>query len=156
MDAFRLNYFIRYRQVHSNNRWHKFHDSIRKFFGCMGHNLAWLYFSKNDDFDCFAFILYCDFVMVSLIVEPAQWLIQEHCWKITLDQNWVSIPSRHKTSLVNDLPHSVSTASITFFRQIILFYYGLSFRSPQLQFYSLSLMLHLQNNNTKSKLWFPK
>ena len=31
-----------------------------------------LYFSKNDDFDCFAFILYCDFVMVSLIVEPAQ------------------------------------------------------------------------------------
>ena len=46
MDAFRLNYFIRSRQVHSNNRWHKFHSSIRKFFGCMDHNLAWLYFSE--------------------------------------------------------------------------------------------------------------
>ena len=51
MDDFRLNYFIRFRQVLSNNRWYKFHDSIRKFFGCMDHNLAWLYFSENDVFD---------------------------------------------------------------------------------------------------------
>ena len=34
MDAFRLNYFIRFWQVHSNNRWHKFRGSIRKFFMC--------------------------------------------------------------------------------------------------------------------------
>ena len=78
MDAFRLNYFIRFRQVHSNNRWHKFHGSIRKFFGCMDHNLAWLYFSENDVFDGFAYVIYWDFAMVSLILEPAQWLFQEH------------------------------------------------------------------------------
>ena len=35
--AFRFNYFIRSRQVHSNKRWHKLHGSIRKFFGCMDH-----------------------------------------------------------------------------------------------------------------------
>ena len=79
MDAFRLNYFIRFRQVQSNNRWHKFHGSIRKFFGCMDHNLAWLYFSENDVFDGSAYVIHWDFAMVSLIVEPAQWLIQEHC-----------------------------------------------------------------------------
>ena len=50
MVDFRLNYFIRSKQVHSNNRWRKFHGSIRKFFGCMGHNLAWIYFSENDVF----------------------------------------------------------------------------------------------------------
>ena len=78
MDAFMLNYFIRFKQVRSNNRWHKFHGSIRKFFGCMEHNLAWLCFSENDVFDGFAHVIYWDFAMVSLIVEPAQLLIQEH------------------------------------------------------------------------------
>ena len=33
MDVFRLNYFIRSRYAHSNNRWHKFHGSIRKSLG---------------------------------------------------------------------------------------------------------------------------
>ena len=79
MDPFRLSYFIRSRQVNSNNRWHKFHGSIRKFFGCMDHNLAWLYFSENDVFDGSAYAIHWAFAMVSLIVEPAQWLIQEHC-----------------------------------------------------------------------------
>ena len=41
MDAFRLNYFIWFRQGHCNNRWHKFYGSIRKFFGYMDYNLAW-------------------------------------------------------------------------------------------------------------------
>ena len=50
MDACRLNHFIQCRQVHSNNRWHEFHGSIRKVFGCMNHNLAWLYFSENGVF----------------------------------------------------------------------------------------------------------
>ena len=79
MDASRLNYFIQFRQIHSNNRCHKSHGSIRKFFGCMDHNLAWLYFSENDIFDGFAFIIHWNVAIVSLIVEPAQWLIQEHC-----------------------------------------------------------------------------
>ena len=48
MDAFKLNYFIRFRLVQSNNRWHKLHGSIRKFFGRMDHNLTWLYFSENN------------------------------------------------------------------------------------------------------------
>ena len=39
--------------------------------------------------------------------------------KKNLDRNWVPLPSIHKTTLVNDLPHSVSTVSITFFRQLI-------------------------------------
>ena len=44
----------------------------------MDHNLAWLYFSENDVFDGFAYVIYWDFAMVSLIVELAQWLFQEH------------------------------------------------------------------------------
>ena len=79
MDAFRLNYFIRFRQVHSNNRWHKFNGSIRKLFGCMDYNLAWLYFLENDVFDGFVYVIHWDFTMVSFIAEPGQWLIQEHC-----------------------------------------------------------------------------
>ena len=79
MDAFRLNYYIRFRQVHSNNRWYKFPGSIRKFFGCMDHNLAWLYFSENEVFDGSALVIHWDLATVSLIVEPAQWFIQEHC-----------------------------------------------------------------------------
>ena len=51
MDAFRLNYFIRSTQVQSNDRWHRFHGNIRKFFVCLDHNLAWLHFSENDVFD---------------------------------------------------------------------------------------------------------
>ena len=57
MGTFRSNYFIRSRQVHSNNRWYKFHGSIRKFFGCMDHNLAWLYFSENYVFDGSAYAM---------------------------------------------------------------------------------------------------
>ena len=79
VDAFRLNYFIRSRQLHSNNRWRKFHGSVRKLFGCIDHNLAWLYFSENDVFDGSAYAIYWAFVMVFLIIEPAQWLIQKHC-----------------------------------------------------------------------------
>ena len=77
MDAFRLNYFTQSRQVHSNNRWHKFHGSIRKLFVCMDHNLTWLYLSSvNEVFDAYA--IHWTFAMVSLIAEPTQWLIQEH------------------------------------------------------------------------------
>ena len=79
MHAFRLNYFIRSWQLHSNDRWHKFHGSVRKFLGCMDHKLAWLYFSENDVFDGSAYVIHWDFAMVSLIVAPAQWPIQEHC-----------------------------------------------------------------------------
>ena len=79
MDAFRINYLIRSREGHSNNRWHKFHGSMRKLFGCIDRNLTWLYFSVNDVFVGSAYIIHWDFAMVSLNVEPAQWLIQEHC-----------------------------------------------------------------------------
>ena len=44
---------------------------------------------------------------------------------------------------IDDLPHSASTVSITFFRQLMLFYYGLSFWSPRLHFSSLSCLFHL-------------
>ena len=61
-STIRLNYqlsgFIRFRLVYSNNRWHKFHGSIRKVFGCMDHNLAWLYFSENGVFDGFAYVIH--------------------------------------------------------------------------------------------------
>ena len=43
----------------------------------MEHNLAWLYFLENDVFDGSARVICWDFAMVSLIVEPAQLLIQE-------------------------------------------------------------------------------
>ena len=79
MDPCRLNHFIRCRQIHSNNRWHEFHVSIRKLFGCMDHNLAWLYFSENDIFHGSAYVIHWDFAMMFLIAEPGQWLIQEHC-----------------------------------------------------------------------------
>ena len=79
MNAFRVNCYIRFREAHSNNRWHKFHGSIWKFFGCIDHKLAWLYFSENDVFDGSAYVIHWDFAIVSLIVELAQWLIQEHC-----------------------------------------------------------------------------
>ena len=81
MDAFSLNYFIRCRQVHSNNRWHKFHGSIRKLFWCMEHNLAQYHnnFRENYVFDCSTYVIRWDFVMVSFTLEPAQWLIQGHC-----------------------------------------------------------------------------
>ena len=72
MGASRLNYFVASRQVHSNNRWHKFHGNIRKFFGCMDYNLAWLYFSENDVFDGPAYTIHWAFAIVSLIAEPAQ------------------------------------------------------------------------------------
>ena len=75
IDAFRFNYFIRFRQVHSNNRWHKFHGSIRKLFGCMDHNLAWLSFSANDVLGGYTYVIHWDFAMVLLIVEPEQWII---------------------------------------------------------------------------------
>ena len=79
MNAFRLNYFISSRQLNSNNRGHKFNGSIRKSFGCMGHNLAWLYFLESYVFDGSAHTIHWAFAMVSLIVEPVQWLIQEQC-----------------------------------------------------------------------------
>ena len=59
MDAFRLNCLIRFRQVNSNDRWHKFHGSIRKGFACMDHNLAWLCFSENGAFDGSAYVIDC-------------------------------------------------------------------------------------------------
>ena len=55
-----------------------FHGSIRKFFGCMDHNLAWLYFSENNVIDGSVYVIHWDFAMVWLIVESVQWLIQEH------------------------------------------------------------------------------
>ena len=110
MDAFRLNYFIRFRQVHSNNRWHKFNCSIRKLFGCMDHNLAWLYFSANDVFGGSAYVIHWD---------SFKNIVPANSWKINLDRNWAPIPSLHKTTLVNDLPHSTSTVSVTFFWQLI-------------------------------------
>ena len=70
-------------------------------------------------------------------------IVPANGWKINLDWNLVFIPSLHKTTLVNDLPQSASTVSLTFFRKLMLFYYGLSFRSPQLHFYSLSLLIHV-------------
>ena len=79
MDAFRLNYFFRFRLVHSNNRWHKFHGSIRKFFECIDHNLAWVYFWENDVFYGSTYVIHLNFAIVSLTEEPAQRLIQEHC-----------------------------------------------------------------------------
>ena len=45
----------------------------------MDHNLAWLYFSENDVCDSSAYLIHWDFAIMSLIVEAAQWLIQEHC-----------------------------------------------------------------------------
>ena len=77
MNTFRLNYFIRFWQIHSNNRWHKFHGRVRKLFEWIDQNLAWFYFSENDVFDGSAYVIHWDLAMVSLIVEP--WLIQEHC-----------------------------------------------------------------------------
>ena len=63
--------------------WHKFNGSITDlmtaFFGCMDHNLAWLYFLENDVFNGSAYVMHWDFAMVSLIVEPVQWLIEKHC-----------------------------------------------------------------------------
>ena len=41
MNPLRLNYFIRLRKVHSNNRWHKFYGSIRKFFGSYTWPTIW-------------------------------------------------------------------------------------------------------------------
>ena len=49
------------------------------FLGKWAHNLAWVYFSENDVFDGSAYIIHWNLAMVSVIVEPAQWLIQEHC-----------------------------------------------------------------------------
>ena len=113
MDAFRLNYFIQSRQVHSNNRWHKFH--IRKFFGCIWPDFT---FGK----------------MTFLMIPPTlPWclslqnqhnylfknIVPANNWKINPDGNWAPIPSLHKKTLMNDLPHSVSTVSIAFFRQLI-------------------------------------
>ena len=113
MDSFKLSYFVQFGQVHSHNRSLKFHGSIRKFFGCMDHNLAWL-------FDRSVNIIHWDFVMVSLTNNDLfKKIVPANSWKINLDQNWVPVPSLHKTTLVNDLPHSVSTVSITFFRQLI-------------------------------------
>ena len=124
MDVFRLNYFIRFRQVHSNNRWHKFHGSIRKFFGCMDHNLAWLYFSENEVFDGSAptssigTLPWCPSLQ-NQHNDLFKNIFSANSWKINLDQNWVPMPSLHKTTLANDLPHFVSTIPITFFRQLI-------------------------------------
>ena len=36
----------------------KFHGSIRKVFGCMDHNLVWLYFSENGVFDSSAYLIH--------------------------------------------------------------------------------------------------
>ena len=128
MDAFRLNYFIRSGQVHSNNTWHKFHGSIRKFFGCMDHNLAWLYFFENDIFDG----------PPTLSIRPLQWrlslqnqhndlfknIVFVNSWKINLDRDWAPIPSLHKTTVINDLPHSVSMVSITACYSIMVWVFG--------------------------------
>ena len=129
MDAFRLNYFIRFKQVHSNNRWHKFH-------GRQHQKILWVYGPQSISPD-FTFRK-----MTVLMVAPASsigtlpWcpsLQNQHnglfknivsaanSWKINLDHNSVPIPSLHKTTLVSDLPHSVSTVSIIFFRQFMLF-----------------------------------
>ena len=145
MDAFRLNLFIRSWQVHSNNRWHKFQGSIIKLFGSMDHNLAWLDFSENDVFDCSAYVIPWDFVMVSMIVEPAQWLIvSANSRKINLDRNWA--PYHHTTKrhrwMIYRIP-SPRYQSPFSDNSLMLFYYGLSFRSPQRNFYSLSRLLHL-------------
>ena len=46
-------------------------------------------------------------------------IVPANNWKINPDGNWAPIPSLHKKTLMNDLPHSVSTVSIAFFRQLI-------------------------------------
>ena len=46
-------------------------------------------------------------------------IVPANSCKINLDRKWAPIPSLHKMTLVNDLPHSVSMVSITFFRQLI-------------------------------------
>ena len=46
---------------------------------CVDHNLACLYSSENDVFDGSTYAIHWAFVIVSLIVEQAQWLIEEHC-----------------------------------------------------------------------------
>ena len=48
------------------------HGSIRKFFVLVDHNLAFLFFSENDVFDDFAFVIHWEFAIVSLIVVVAQ------------------------------------------------------------------------------------
>ena len=148
MDAFRRNCFIRYRQAHSNNRWHKFHGSIRKFFGCMDHNLAWLYFSANV-FAGSAYVIHDLFKNIA----PA------NSWKINLDRNWAPIISLHKTTLVNDLPHSFSTVSSTFLRQliyVILLWSEFSVTTTTLSFLiSLVAPLKWQHDVESEKLWFP-
>ena len=45
----------------------------------MDQNMAWVYFSENDVFDGSAYVIHWDFAMVSHIVEPEQWLIQDFC-----------------------------------------------------------------------------
>ena len=51
----------------------------------MDNNLAWLYFSENDVFDGFNYVIHWDFDMVSFIVEPVQWIIKNivptNSWK---------------------------------------------------------------------------
>ena len=93
-------YFIRSWQVRSNNRWHKFSGSIRKFFGCMDYNLTWLYFLENDVFDGCAHAFNWALAMVSLIVKPVKWLIQEHCscWSLK-NKSGSKCPRHHSTKL---------------------------------------------------------
>ena len=92
------------------------------------------------------------FLMVpptSSIVEPTnndlfKNIVPANSWKINLNRNWVPIPSLHKTTLMNDLPHSVSTVLITFCRQlidVILLWSEFSVSTTTL--YSLSHLLHL-------------
>ena len=146
MDVFRINCFIRFRQLHSNNRWHKFNASIRKFFGCIDHNLAWLNLLENNvlmgsptsSIGTLHGVLYC---------RTSTMTYSRTLFLVIVENKSGSKLSVHTITPQNDVgesfTHSASTVSTTFFRQLMLFYYGLSFRSPRLHFYSFSCLLHL-------------
>ena len=80
--------------------------------------------------------------------------------KKNLDWNWSPIPSLHKITLVNNLLHSVSMISITFFRQlidVILLWSGFSVTTTTLLFLiSLVAPLKQQDDVKNQKLWSPK
>ena len=46
-------------------------------------------------------------------------IVPADSWKINLNRNWAPTRYLNKSTLVNDLPHSISMVSITFFRQLI-------------------------------------
>ena len=103
----------------------------QKVFGCMDHNLAWLYFLENGVFDGSTYVIHCRTSTIAysrtlflLIVEKYIDIEIECPYYHSTKRHWWMIYRIRSPQHQSPFPDS----------SLMLFYYGLKFQSARLHF----------------------